>query len=134
MPLSCAAARPCAICDADRRATFSQRQTRRGARPLAQRLALEQLDDDVGQRRRLAEVVNGEDVRMRERGDCLRLALEAREAFGVRDKSSGQHLDRDVAIELRVAGAIHLAHAAGAERRQDFVGPEPGAGVRGICV
>jgi hypothetical protein len=30
-------------------------------------------------------------------------------------------LDRDLAIQLRVARAIDLAHAAGAERRDDFV-------------
>ena len=35
-----------------------------------------------------------------------------------------QHLDRDVAPEPRVAGAIDLAHPARAERRQDLVGTE----------
>src|SRR5690349_10145966 len=39
-----------------------------------------------------------------------------------------QHLDRDVASEARVARSIHLAHAAGAERRDDLVRPEPRAG------
>ena len=48
--------------------------------PLAQRLALEQLHDRVGGRRpSLAEVVDREDVRVRQRGDRLRLALEAGE-------------------------------------------------------
>ena len=36
----------------------------------------------------------------------------------------GQHLDRDIAIELCVAGAINLAHPAGAERPDYFVWPE----------
>ena len=40
----------------------------------------------------------------------------------------GQHLDRDVAAEAGVAGAVHLAHAAGAERTTDLVGAETGAG------
>ena len=35
-----------------------------------------------------------------------------------------QDLDRDVPAELAVAGAIDLAHAAGAERRQDRVRPD----------
>ena len=35
--------------------------------------------------------------------------------------------DRDVATELRVARAIDLAHAAGAERRQNLVGAETSA-------
>ena len=38
---------------------------------------------------------------------------------------------RDVAIQLRVARAIHLAHAAGADLRGDFVGAEAGAGGEG---
>ena len=43
----------------------------------------------------------------------------------------GQDLDRDVAIQLRVARAIHLAHAAGPEGREDFVGAEASAGEEG---
>ena len=39
-----------------------------------------------------------------------------------------QHLDRDVALEARVARAVDLAHAAGAERRQDLVRAEAVAG------
>ena len=36
--------------------------------------------------------------------------------------SIGQDLDRDVAVELRVAGAIHLAHSASAQLGEDLVG------------
>ena len=61
---------------------------------------------------------------MRQRGDGLRLALESGEAFGIGGDRSRQDLDRDVAIEARVAGAIHLAHTAGAERLQDLVAAE----------
>ena len=57
----------------------------------------------------------------------LRFALEAREPIGVGRERVGQDLDRDVAIQLRVARAIDLAHPAGAERRQDLVGAEPRA-------
>jgi hypothetical protein len=32
-----------------------------------------------------------------------------------------EDLDGDLATEPRVAGAVDLAHSAGAERRQDFV-------------
>ena len=39
-----------------------------------------------------------------------------------------QDLDRDRAVEPRVARLVDLAHAAGAERRHDFVGAEPAAG------
>ena len=62
---------------------------------------------------------------MRERGDRLRLALEPR----ARDPASAangwrQDLDRDVAVEPGVAGAIDLAHAARAERAEDLVRAE----------
>ena len=56
------------------------------------------------------------DVRMIERGEHLRFALEARQALGVVRERVGQDLDRDVASELRVAGAIHLAHPAPSRR------------------
>ena len=42
-----------------------------------------------------------------------------------------QDLDRDLALQLRVGRAIHLAHAAFADRRGDFVDAEAGAGGQG---
>ena len=73
---------------------------------------------------RFFEPVDRRDVRMIERGEDLGLALEAGEALGVVCEQVGQDLERDVATELRVARAIDLAHAAGAEQREDFVGTE----------
>ena len=43
-------------------------------------------------------------------------------------KDSRQDLERDVAIELRIARAVDLAHATGAERAADFIWSDPGAG------
>ncbi len=40
----------------------------------------------------------------------------------------GQDLDRDLALEVRVRGAIDLAHPARAERRDDFVGAQASTG------
>ena len=52
---------------------------------------------------------------MIQRGDRAGFALEAlAELFG-------GDFDGDVAPEARVAGAIHFAHAAGADEREDFV-------------
>ena len=73
------------------------------------------------------EPVDVRDVGMVQRGERLRFAGEAGEAFVVRCKELGEHFDRDLTIELRVAGAIDLAHATGPERRHDFIGPESGA-------
>ena len=58
---------------------------------------------------------------MIERGERLRFTLEARQAIGIGREQLGQHLDRDVAVETRVAGAIDLAHAARAEHTGDLV-------------
>ncbi len=60
-----------------------------------------------------------------ERGDRARLALEAHAPVFVLGQLRRQDFDRDCAIEARVAGAIDLSHAAGADRRDDFVGTEP---------
>ena len=62
------------------------------------------------------EPVDVRDIRMVQRGECLRFAGEASQPLGVRREQFGQDLDRDAAIELRVARAIDLAHPAGAER------------------
>ena len=52
---------------------------------------------------------------MIQRGERLRFALEAREPVGIACEGVGQDLDRDIAIQLRIARAIHLAHAARAD-------------------
>ena len=129
MPLSCAAARPSATraaCSAALRTPNGPWRSRD-----AHRLALEQLRHDVEPVALLAGVVDRDDVGVRERRDRLRLGLEAGERVGVVDEVLGQHLDRHVALEAGVARAVHLAHAAGAERRQDLVRAETGPGREG---
>ena len=37
-------------------------------------------------------------------------------------------LDRDLALQLRIRGATHLAHAAHTDLGDDFIGAEAGAG------
>ena len=67
-------------------------------------------------------------------GDGARLALEAGQAVGIGARRlGGQHLERDVAAEPRVARAVDLAHAARAERGDDLVGAEPSAVASGIA-
>ena len=65
---------------------------------------------------------------MRQRRDRLGLALEPGERVGIRGEVRRQHLDRDVAVELRVSRPIDLAHAPRADRREDLVGTQPVAG------
>ena len=65
---------------------------------------------------------------MRERGDRPRLGLEPPPHLGVGRDVRGHHLDRDVAIEPRVARAIDLAHAARTDGLDDLVLCEARAG------
>ena len=52
-----------------------------------------------------------DDAGMIEGGQGLGLAAEALQAIRACGHPGGQHLERHVAPELRVGGAIHLAHA-----------------------
>ena len=81
MPRACAASSARAICVAYSSA-FRRGSHAAGDR-LAQRLSFEQLHHGVGDAVVAAEVVNGEDIGMGQRRDCMCLALEARQAIGI---------------------------------------------------
>ena len=82
-----------------------------------ERLPVDVLHDQVVR----PDVIERTDMRMVQAGDRVRLALEA---FA----EGRQHfLDGDDAVEPGVASLVDLAHAAGADRHDDFVGTEPGA-------
>ncbi len=98
------------------------------------------LGDAVGERRPLdqfhhegvhagglLEPVDRGDVGMIERRERLGLALEPRQAFGVRCERVRQDLDRDLAAKGRVRRPIHFAHSTDADAGDDFVDAESGA-------
>ena len=91
---------------------------------IRQQLAVDQLEHEIPRAVRFLEAVDGGDVRMIQRREDLRLAFEAREAIGVFRERFGKNLERDRASEFEIPGAIDLAHASGAERRDDFVRAE----------
>jgi len=91
---------------------------------IGQRLALEKLHHEKTDARRLADVVQRADVRMAQRGNDARLALEALAELRIVGGVRRQNLDCDPPIEPRVARLVHLAHAAGADRRQNLVRAE----------
>jgi hypothetical protein len=66
-----------------------------------------------------------------ERSERLRLASEPRQAIGIAGEGVGQDLQRDIAIELRVASPENLSHATLANLRDDFVDAEARAGDEG---
>ena len=61
---------------------------------------------------------------MVQRGEQLRLALEARDPIRIGRERFLKDLDGDLAVEPRIVGAVHLAHAAFAQLGHDLVGAE----------
>src|SRR5437867_8631413 len=60
---------------------------------------------------------------MIQRREQLRFTFEPSEALRIPGDEFRQNLDCNVAIQLRIAGAIHFAHPARAEGGEDFVRP-----------
>ena len=88
---------------------------------------MEQLEDQIVDARLEPDIVNRADVRVVERGDCVRFALEALPPVRVAGDRGKRHFDRHVPSETGVPGPEQLAHPPGAERPDDFIGAEPGA-------
>ena len=84
--------------------------------PSLERLSLEALHHEEVDLPLAPHVVDGADVRVAEAGEGPRLAAEAGQEVGVGPQLRGQHLDRDRALEARVAGLVDLAHPARAQR------------------
>src|SRR6516164_1004169 len=64
-------------------------------------------------------------------GERLGLALEPRNPLGIGRECVRKDFDSNSAFEPCVARFVDLTHAAGAKRREDFIGPE--ARTRGEC-
>src|SRR5262245_4003647 len=88
---------------------------------ILQRLALEQLHDDVIGAVLMADVVEHADMRMVQRGDDTSLPLEAGAQVRVGREVRGEDLERDAALQAGIPRPIHLAHAPGPQRTEDLV-------------
>jgi len=91
------------------------------AQTIAQGLAFEKLGDNVGRSFVSPDIENRENIRVVQGGGGQCLLLEAAEAVWIERNRGRQHLDGDFALEPGIAGAIHLAHASGPERADDFI-------------
>ena len=68
---------------------------------------------------------------MVERREQVGFPREARQPLGIAREELGENLERDVSRQFAVARTIHLAHAAGADQRDDLEGAEAGAWRKG---
>jgi hypothetical protein len=76
----------------------------------------------------LFETVDAGNMRVIERRQELRLALEASDSFWVVRESSRQYFERCLPVEMNIARAIYLTHAASPNDRFDEVGAHAAAG------
>ena len=89
--------------------------------PVRQRATLDVLHDDVRSVVVLADVEDLDDVRVIQPSSQPSLAREALPHLVVTGEVVGQELDRDLAVELQVAGAIDGGHAAMAQSMLELV-------------
>ena len=90
-------------------------------------VALDQLHRQEPHAVLILDRIERDDVRVVEAGDDAGFVFESRQAFRVRGHAGRQYLEGHVTTESVIPGPIHLAHAAGAERRDDVVSTESGA-------
>jgi hypothetical protein len=69
----------------------------------------------------LADIVNGADSRMVERGCGASLALKAFESQGIAHQVASEKLQGYGAAQASIFGTKHLPHAAAAERFNDSI-------------
>ena len=84
--------------------------------------------DRVREAVHLPDVMDGDDIGMRECGDGVGLGRESIECLAV-DLRAGHHLDRDVAFQPGIGSTIDLAHRAFSEQRPYMIGTQLVAGV-----
>ena len=107
---------------ADLHGVIEDRRQRERRRPnaRAERLSFEQLDRDVRDPVVAPDIVNREDVGVRQRGNGAGFAVEPLVEVRIGRRVRRQRLDRDLPLQPRIARAIHVAHAAMADRRRRF--------------
>jgi hypothetical protein len=75
----------------------------------------------------VADLVHGRDVRMIERAGGTRLAQQTNRRFRIMDGSGREKFKGNPALEVRIFGQIHRAHAARADVAEDPVVRDAGA-------
>ena len=88
---------------------------------LFERLALAELHDNILRLAAVADIVDRDDIRLREHGDRVRLRLKAVFQLGIRRHLIAQDLDGNIAVQLVAHGLVDDRHAAAADDLQDLV-------------
>ena len=112
------------ISDLDGEAQDRIERQRTSREALRQRLSLDVLHHDELNSVLFTDIVEGTDVRMVHLGDGPGLALEPLDGLGILQPVRLQDLDSHSPVEARVGRAIDLAHASGAEPRNNRVRTE----------
>ena len=89
--------------------------------PRGQRVPGHVLHSDEAPAFRHADLINGGDVRMIERGGGLCFVLEAPHPVGIGGQIYRQELERDLAAKPRVSSRVDLTHSASAQQRDNLV-------------
>ena len=109
-----------------RNRVLQHRVERQAARlnQIGERAPLDQFHREEDTSVDLINRVDRDDVRVVEGGDGSRFTVEPRDGVGIGFDAGRQHFQRDVPLELRVAGTIDVAHAAAAKQHHGFVSAE----------
>jgi len=91
-------------------------------------LSLQQLHHGEAHALGVANIVNRQDVGMRQRRDGLGFALETQQRVGVLGELFRENLDGYIALQAEVARAVDFTHASGANRGKNFIRAEASTG------
>ena len=114
--------------DRDRELQHPRSRKAAGRELAGQRVSLDQLHRQERAVARFFHRVDGDDVRMVERGQGARLAAETLEPLRISGQRHGKSLERHRPAEPRVLGPPDLAHTACAQLGDDLVGAEHHSG------
>ena len=88
---------------------------------LLERDALDQLHDDVIDVSGSGDIVDADDIRMRQHRDRLRLGMEATAELLIPRKIVLQNFHRHQSVQPMVQRLIHHCHASGTDRLENFI-------------
>jgi hypothetical protein len=101
---------------------------RSACQSLGERLARNQLHDEIAATLLFVQLIDRGNMRMVERRQKPGFTLKAGHPFPVLCEFIAHHLDGNQTVELRVAGAEDLPHAAGPQGVEDFIAAQSGMG------